>query len=159
MVHEPETISPKWYYYELWHCRMSSLDGPWAWNYFTKVILLWTVTLQNVFLRWSMSLKLFHQSDTIMNRDIVECLPWMVHEPETISPKWYYYELWHCRMSSLGNDHLTWRGGGYGFFLKKYSDSQYCWKKIFWFWWRKKKSDSEFLSYNLMLNTGKNFRT
>ena len=31
----------------------------------------------------------------------------------------------------LGNDHLTWRGGGggYGFFLKKYSDSQCCWKK------------------------------
>ena len=29
-------------------------------------------------------------------------------------------------------------------------------KKIFWFWWRKKKkSDSEFLSYNLMLNSGK----
>ena len=22
----------------------------------------------------------------------------------------------------LGNDHLTWRGGGYGFFLKKYYD-------------------------------------
>jgi hypothetical protein len=28
-------------------------------------------------------------------------------------------------------------------------------KKIFWFWWRKTKSDSEFLSYNLMLNSGK----
>jgi hypothetical protein len=29
-------------------------------------------------------------------------------------------------------------------------------KKIFWFWWRKKKkSDSEFVSYNLMLNSGK----
>ena len=26
-------------------------------------------------LRWSMSLRLFHQSDTIMNCDIVECLP------------------------------------------------------------------------------------
>ena len=32
-------------------------------------------------------------------------------------------------------------------------------KKIFWFWWRKKyKSDSEFLSYNLMLNYGKQIR-
>jgi hypothetical protein len=32
-------------------------------------------------------------------------------------------------------------------------------KKIFWIWWRKKKeSDSEFLSYNLMLNSGKKFR-
>ena len=32
-------------------------------------------------------------------------------------------------------------------------------KKIFWFWWRKKKkSDSEFLSYNLMLNSGKKIR-
>ena len=33
-------------------------------------------------------------------------------------------------------------------------------KKIFWFWWRKKKkSDSEFLSYNPMLNSGKKIRT
>ena len=33
-------------------------------------------------------------------------------------------------------------------------------KKIFSFWWRKKKkSDSEFLSYNLMLNCGKKIRT
>jgi hypothetical protein len=31
-------------------------------------------------------------------------------------------------------------------------------KKIFWVWWRKKKSDSEFLSYNLMLISGKTFR-
>ena len=32
-------------------------------------------------------------------------------------------------------------------------------KKIFWFWWRKKKkSDSEFLSYNLMWNSGKKIR-
>jgi hypothetical protein len=31
-------------------------------------------------------------------------------------------------------------------------------KKIFWFLWREKKSDSEFLSYNLMLNSGKKFR-
>ena len=30
-------------------------------------------------------------------------------------------------------------------------------KKIFWLWWRKKKS-SEFLSYNLMLYSGKKFR-
>ena len=32
-------------------------------------------------------------------------------------------------------------------------------KKIFWIWWRKKKwSDSDFLSYNLMLNSGKKIR-
>ena len=36
---------------------------------------------------------------------------------------------------------------GYGFFLKKYSD----------FGGGKKKCDSEFLSYNLMLNSGKKF--
>ena len=31
-------------------------------------------------------------------------------------------------------------------------------KKIFWFWWRKKnQSDTEFLSYNLMLNSGNLF--
>jgi hypothetical protein len=32
-------------------------------------------------------------------------------------------------------------------------------KKKFWFWWREKKSDSEFLSYNLMLNSGKKIRS
>ena len=31
-------------------------------------------------------------------------------------------------------------------------------KKIFWFWWREKKSDTEFLSHNLMLNSGKKIR-
>ena len=31
-------------------------------------------------------------------------------------------------------------------------------KKIFWFWWRKKKSDSEFMSYNLMLYSGNKIR-
>ena len=42
-------------------------------------------------------------------------------------------------------------GGGYGFFLKIYSDSQCCWKKYSDFGGRKRKSDSELLSYNLML--------
>jgi hypothetical protein len=47
-------------------------------------------------------------------------------------------------------------GGGCFFFLKKYSDSQYCWKKYSDFGGGKKKySDSEFLSYNLMLDSGK----
>jgi hypothetical protein len=41
------------------------------------------------------------------------------------------------------------------FFLKKYSDSQCCWKKYSDFGGGKKKSDSEFLSYNLMFNSGK----
>ena len=63
----------------------------------------------------------------------------------------------HVREGRLGNDHLTWRGG-YGFFLKKYSDSQCCWKKYSDFGGEKKKSDSEFLSYNLMLNSGKKIR-
>jgi hypothetical protein len=46
---------------------MSSLDGPWAWNYFTKVILLLTVTLQNVFLRWSIEqYKDYSSSLTVM---------------------------------------------------------------------------------------------
>jgi hypothetical protein len=47
-------------------------------------------------------------------------------------------------------------GGDYGFFLKKkkYSNSQCCWKKYLDFGGGKKKSDSEFLSYNLMLNSG-----
>jgi hypothetical protein len=40
------------------------------------------------------------------------------------------------------------------FFWKKYSDSQYCWKKYSDFAGGKNKSDSEFLSYSLMLNSG-----
>ena len=42
------------------------------------------------------------------------------------------------------------------FFSKKIFWFPMLLKKIFWFWWRKKKkSDSQFLSYNLMLNSGK----
>jgi hypothetical protein len=44
------------------------------------------------------------------------------------------------------------------FFLKKYSDSQCCWKKYSDFGGEKKKSDSEFLSYNLMLYSGNKIR-
>jgi hypothetical protein len=47
--------------------------------------------------------------------------------------------------------------GGYSFFLKKYSDNQLL-KKYFDFGGGKKKSDSEFLSYNLMLNSEKKNR-
>jgi hypothetical protein len=46
----------------------------------------------------------------------------------------------------------------YGFIPKNYSDSQCCWKKYSDFGGGKKKSDSEFLSYNLMLNAGKKIR-
>ena len=49
--------------------------------------------------------------------------------------------------------------GGYGFFLKKYSDSQCCWEKYSDFGGGKKKSDSEFLPYNLMLKSGKKICT
>jgi hypothetical protein len=51
------------------------------------------------------------------------------------------------------------KGGGYGFFIKKYSDSQCCWKKYSDFGGGKKKSDSEFLSYNIILNSGNKFCT
>ena len=47
--------------------------------------------------------------------------------------------------TGLGNDHLTWRAG-LCFFPKK---------NILILVEGKKKSDSEFLSYNLMLNSGK----
>ena len=49
-------------------------------------------------------------------------------------------------------------GGGYVFFLKKYSDSQCYWKKYSDFDGGKNKSDSEFLSYNPILNSWKIFR-
>ena len=42
-------------------------------------------------------------------------------------------------LSWLGNNQLTWRRGGYGFFLKKIFRFPMLLKKIFWFWWRKKK--------------------
>jgi hypothetical protein len=61
----------------------------------------------------------------------------------------------------LGTDHLTSGGMGVGvmfFFLKKYSDSQCCWRKYSDFGGGKQKSDSEFLSYNLMLNSWKKIR-
>ena len=59
-----------------------------------------------------------------------------------------------CPCLLLGTDHLF--QGGLWFFSKKIFWFPMLLKKILWFWWRKKqKSDSEFLSYNLMLNAGK----
>jgi hypothetical protein len=54
----------------------------------------------------------------------------------------------------LGTDQLTSQGGGYGFFLNKYSDSQCYWRKYSDFGGGKTKSVSECLSCNLMLNFG-----
>ena len=53
----------------------------------------------------------------------------------------------------LGNDHLTWRGeGGYVFFFfLNILIPNVAEKNILIFGGGKKKSDSEFLSYNLML--------
>ena len=53
----------------------------------------------------------------------------------------------------LGTDHLTSRWGLW-FFSKQIFWFPMLLKKIFWFWWREKKSVSEFLSYNLRLNFG-----
>ena len=50
---------------------------------------------------------------------------------------WFAY-IFFFILYFLGNDHLTWRGG-YGFFLKKIFCFPMLLKKIFWFWWRKKK--------------------
>jgi hypothetical protein len=47
------------------------------------------------------------------------------------------------------------KGGGM-FFSKKIFWLPMLLKKIFWFWWREQKSDSEFLSYSLMLRFWKN---
>ena len=44
------------------------------------------------------------------------------------SPRQQQFKKNRLHIFLLGNVHLTWRGG-YGFFLKKYSDSQCCWKK------------------------------
>jgi hypothetical protein len=66
------------------------------------------------------------------------------HVVLSILAYYIYINLYH----QLGTDHLTCRGG-YGFFLKKYSDFGGGKKKI---------SNSEFLSYDLMLNSGKIFR-
>jgi hypothetical protein len=59
----------------------------------------------------------------------------------------------------LRNDHLTWRGGGgYVFFLKKYSDSQCCWKKYSDYGGEKKNNLIQSFCH-ITLNSGKKFRT
>ena len=58
----------------------------------------------------------------------------------------------------LGTDHLTSRGEGVCFFSKQILWFPMLLKQIFWFWWREKKSVSEFLSYNLMSTSGKKIR-
>jgi hypothetical protein len=76
-----------------------------------------------------------------------------------LNKTWEYCKSWGLEINyTKSKAHLTWRGG-YGFFLKKYSVSQCCWKKYSDFGGGKKKSDSEFLSYNLMWNSGIKFRT
>ena len=61
---------------------------------------------------------------------------------------------------ALRDGPFNFQGGGLWFFSKKIFWFPMLLKKIFWFWWRKNKlSDSEFLSYNLMLNSEKKFRT
>ena len=67
--------------------------------------------------------------------------------------------IWsHFLNFPLGNDHLTWRGGVMVFFKKKILIPNVA--EIFFSDFggeKKKKSDSELLSYNLMLNSGKTF--
>jgi hypothetical protein len=53
----------------------------------------------------------------------------------TVLPSWN--KVITYLLTYLGNDHLTLRGGGYGFFLKKIFRLPMLLKKIFWFWWRK----------------------
>ena len=56
----------------------------------------------------------------------------------------------------LGTNHLTWKGGGYGFFYKNILIPNVAEQNIVILVEdNKKKSDSELLSYNLMLNSGK----
>ena len=68
-----------------------------------------------------------------------------LHLPFNFSPFWihsakttwvFYFSKWVWPM--IRERPFNLKRGGYGFFLKKYSDSQCCWKKIFWLWWRKK---------------------
>ena len=63
------------------------------------------------------------------------------------------------RGDPVGDGPFNFQGDGVMFFfLKKYSDSQCCWKKYSDFGGGKKKNMIQFLSYNLMLNSGKKFR-
>jgi hypothetical protein len=62
-------------------------------------------------------------------------------------------------MKSIRERPFNLKGGGYGFFLKKYSDSQCCWKKKYSdFGGGKKNNLIQFLSYSLLLNSGKKIR-
>ena len=59
----------------------------------------------------------------------------------------------------LGNDHLTWRAGGLWFFSKKnILILNVAEKNILILVEEKKNGLIQFLSYNLMLNSGKKFR-
>jgi hypothetical protein len=61
----------------------------------------------------------------------------------------------HIKNYYIRDGPFNFQVGGYGFFSKNIFWFPMLLKKIFWFWWGKKKSDSEFLSYNLMLISGK----
>jgi hypothetical protein len=67
--------------------------------------------------------------------------------------------LYHQNVTCTRREQLLISGWTIRFFPKKIFWFPMLLKKIFWFWWRKKKKcDSEFLSYNLMLNCGKKIR-
>ena len=70
----------------------------------------------------------------------------------TQTPSKYFFKIKY-NQSSLGTDHLTSRGG-YGFFSKINILIPSAAEKNILILVEEKKSDSEFLSYNLMLNSG-----
>ena len=96
--------------------------------------------------RWKLLIRGIGKLDLIEN-DIVDRLK-RDPKPCTYFSKQY---MLNVKMLPLRERPFKLKGGGGGgmfFFLKKYSD----------FGGAKKKSDSEFLSYSLMFNSGKRFR-
>jgi hypothetical protein len=78
-------------------------------------------------------------------------------QPQPLTPPVEMYDNFLSYAITIRDEPFDFQGG-LCFFLKKYSDSQCCWNFFSDFGGAKKKFDSEFLSYNLMLNSGKNFR-
>jgi hypothetical protein len=104
-----------------------------------------------IFIRYAHSQKIGKPNNSKVQK---KCIRKQVNQRAKIG-----YGYLCLREMNLRDRPFNLKGGGYGFFLKKIFWFPMLLKKIFWFWWRKKKKcDSEFLSYNVMLHSGKKIR-
>ena len=74
-------------------------------------------------------------------RNLSEQVTWLFYSLCCLYPAFVKHKCFKIFFvfSWLGNDHLTWSGGLW-FFSKKVFWFPMLWKKILWFWWRKKNN-------------------